>query len=116
MTRTQKHFLLLMIAGGCIAGAPAPATQPAPPAQTTTIKINDFHFDPQSLTVASGSSVTWVNHDDVPHTATANGDSPLFDSKALDTDEHFTFTFITPGTYTYYCKVHPHMTGTIIVK
>jgi plastocyanin len=60
--------------------------------------------------------VTWVNHDDVPHTATATGDSPAFDSGALDTDEKFSFTFKAPGTYPYACKVHPHMTGTVIVK
>jgi len=114
MGRTVQILMAMMIGGACAAASPAPATQPA--AATATVKITDFHFDPESVTVAHGASVTWVNQDDVPHTATAKGDKPLFDSKALDTDEHYSFTFTTAGTYTYYCKVHPHMTGTIIVK
>jgi plastocyanin len=57
-----------------------------------------------------------VNHDDVPHTATTAGEAPLFDSKALDTDDKYSFKFTKPGTYKYYCKIHPHMTGTVIVN
>jgi plastocyanin len=90
----------------------AATTEPAP----VTVAIDNFNFTPKEVTVTTGTSVTWVNHDDVPHTATAKGDSPLFDSKALDTDDKFSFTFTTPGVYHYYCKVHPHMTGTITVK
>jgi plastocyanin len=93
-------------------GATAQTTQPAP---SVTVGIDNFNFTPKNLTVDVGTAVTWVNHDDVPHTATAKGDTPLFDSKALDTDEKFSFTFAKPGVYPYYCKVHPHMTGTITV-
>jgi len=60
--------------------------------------------------------VKWTNRDDVPHTATSKDDPSLFDSKALDTDDSFSFTFSKPGTYRYYCKIHNHMTATIIVK
>ena len=81
-----------------------------------TVRIDNFTFSPAKLTIAAGTKVTWINHDDVPHTATAKGKSHAFDSNPLDTDEKFTFTFTTAGTYDYYCKVHPHMTGTIIVK
>ena len=98
--------------------AAAPATQPGAATQSSavTVSIDNFNFTPKVLTVAPGTTVTWVNHDDVPHTATAKGKSHAFDSSPLDTDEKFSFTFTTTGTYDYYCKVHPHMTGTIIVK
>jgi len=92
----------------------APAT--APVSKTITIEIDNFNFKPKELTINAGTAVTWVNHDDVPHTATAKGKPPVFDSNMLDTDDQFSFTFKNPGTYSYYCKVHPHMTATIVVK
>jgi plastocyanin len=95
--------------------ASAPTTGPAV-SQPLTIEIDNFNFKPRELTVNAGSTVKWINHDDVPHTATARGKSPVFDSKMLDTDDRFSFTFRNPGTYSYYCKVHPHMTATIVVK
>ena len=91
--------------------ATQPTTQPA-----VSVKIDNFKFDPKELHVAAGTKVTWQNADDVPHTATSKDDPQLFDSGALDTDEKYSFTFSKPGTYTYYCKVHPHMTGVVIVK
>jgi plastocyanin len=81
-----------------------------------TVSIDDFKFTPRELSVSVGDTVTWVNHDDVPHTATSREDPATFDSKALDTDDKYSFTFTKPGTYSYYCKVHTHMTGSIIVK
>ncbi len=95
-----------VLAGICLGGA---TTEPA------TVKIENFSYEPKELTVAVGTTVTWVNEDDVPHTATGEGESPAFDSKALDTDDKFSFTFSKAGTYPYYCKVHPHMKGTIVV-
>ncbi len=83
-------------------------------ANTDMVKIDNFSFTPQSLTVHPGTTVTWINKDDVPHTVTSN--EKKFKSPALDTDERFTFTFSAPGTYSYYCSVHPHMTGKIIVQ
>ncbi|MGA3066005.1 MAG: cupredoxin family copper-binding protein [Tepidisphaeraceae bacterium] len=94
-----------------LAGASPPTTEP-----TATVQIENFSFMPRELTVPAGTTVTWVNKDDVPHTATAVGDTPLFDSNALDTDDTYSFTFKQPGTFPYYCKVHPHMTGKIIVQ
>jgi plastocyanin len=97
-------------------GAVNAATAADAPTTQKTVEINDFNFQPKEITIAVGDTVTWINHDDVPHTATADGDSPAFDSKALDTDDKYSFTFIKSGTYPYHCKVHPHMTGTITVK
>jgi plastocyanin len=95
--------------------ASAPATQPATQA-AVTVKIENFAFMPKELDVAVGTIVTWQNADDVPHTATSKDDPQVFDSGPLDTDDKFSFTFSKPGKYTYYCKVHPHMTGVVVVK
>ena len=86
------------------------------PAQTTgvEIKIDNFVFSPERLTVKAGTTVTWINHDDIPHTVAAK--DRAFKSKVMDTDESFAFTFATPGEYTYFCSLHPHMVGTIVVE
>ncbi|HEY7662188.1 MAG TPA: cupredoxin family copper-binding protein [Xanthobacteraceae bacterium] len=78
------------------------------------VKIDNFTFSPQRLTVKAGTTVTWINEDDIPHTVAAS--TKAFKSKALDTDDKFSFTFTTPGTYEYFCSLHPHMTGTIVVE
>jgi plastocyanin len=78
------------------------------------VKIDNFRFEPQEITVAPGTTVVWTNRDDVPHTVTSIEDK--FHSKALDTDDAFSFTFKDPGTYEYYCTLHSKMTGKVIVK
>jgi len=78
------------------------------------VVIENFSFVPATLTVKPGTKVTWVNRDDVPHTATDT--DKRFNSKTLDTDDQFAFTFSEPGTYNYFCALHPKMTGQIIVK
>ena len=78
------------------------------------VKIDNFTFNPKQVTVKAGDTITWVNHDDIPHTVTSQ--TQAFRSKALDTDDKFSFTFATPGTYPYFCALHPHMTGTIVVE
>jgi plastocyanin len=83
-------------------------------AANTEVKIDNFTFSPQQVTVKAGDTVTWVNHDDIPHTVTST--TMAFRSKALDTDDKFSFTFATPGSYAYFCSLHPHMTGTIVVE
>jgi plastocyanin len=93
-----------------------PASQPASQPAAVSVKIDNFTFQPSELEVAVGTTVTWQNADDVPHTATSKDDPQTFDSGALDTDEKFSFAFKTPGKYAYYCKVHPHMTGVVVVK
>ena len=78
------------------------------------IEIKDFAFNPQTLTVKSGEKITWINRDEEPHTVVSVG-KKFKKSTALDTDETFTITAGAPGTYTYFCSVHPKMTGTIEV-
>jgi plastocyanin len=83
-------------------------------AADATVTIDNFTFEPQRLTVKAGTTVTWANQDDIPHTVAS--DTKLFKSKALDTDDKFSFTFATPGVYDYFCSMHPHMTGEIVVE
>jgi plastocyanin len=83
-------------------------------ATTPEVKIDNFSFGPATITVAAGTTVTWVNRDDIPHTV-VSADS-VFKSKALDTDEKFTYTFSKAGTYSYFCSIHPKMTGQIVVR
>jgi plastocyanin len=79
------------------------------------IEIKDFAFNPKTLTVKSGEKVTWMNRDEEPHTV-VSVEKQFKKSTALDTDQEFTITAGAPGTYTYFCSVHPKMTGTIVVK
>jgi len=79
------------------------------------IEIKDFAFNPQTLTVKSGEKVTWINRDEEPHTI-VSVEKQFKKSTALDTDQEFTITAGAPGTYTYFCSVHPKMTGTIVVE
>lgn len=90
----------------CLAGAPAYADD-------AVVTIDNFTFSPPSLTVKVGTTVTWKNHDDIPHTIVSAG---KFRSKTLDTDDGFSFTFTTAGDYKYFCSLHPHMTGMIKVE
>jgi plastocyanin len=83
-------------------------------AADASVKIDNFTFDPPRLTVKAGTTVTWYNEDDIPHTVAASGKQ--FRSKALDTDGKFSFTFTTSGSYEYFCSLHPHMTGVIVVE
>jgi len=78
------------------------------------VKIDNFTFNPPRLVVKAGTTVTWDNDDDIPHTVVATGKA--FRSKTLDTEDKFSFTFTTPGTYEYFCSLHPHMTGSIVVE
>jgi plastocyanin len=79
------------------------------------IEIKDFAFNPQTITVKSGEKITWINRDEEPHTI-VSVEKQFKKSSALDTDQEFTITAGAPGTYTYYCSVHPKMTGTIVVQ
>jgi plastocyanin len=92
------------------------ATFPAASAQAAEmgVRIDNFTFAPQRMTVKVGTTVTWINDDDIPHTVASN--TKLFRSSALDTKDKFSFTFTTPGAYEYFCSLHPHMTGAIVVE
>lgn len=80
------------------------------------VKIDNFSFTPATLTVPTGATVAWTNRDDIPHTVVSTADPKTFKSKALDTDEKFSFTFSKPGTFSYFCSIHPKMTGKVIVQ
>jgi plastocyanin len=83
-------------------------------AANAAVKIDNFVFGPQTLTVPVGTTVTWTNSDDIPHTSVST--DGVFKSKVLDTDDKFSFTFTKAGTYPYYCTIHPKMTGTVVVR
>src|SRR5437773_4435026 len=81
---------------------------------TMEVKIDNFSFGPQTLTVPVGATVTWTNRDDIPHTSVST--DGVFKSKVMDTNETFSYTFAKAGTYPYYCSIHPKMTGQVVVK
>jgi plastocyanin len=95
-------------------GARSVAANDQPSAATADVKIDNFVFGPQTVTVPMGTTITWTNHDDIPHTSvSAEG---VFKSKVMDTDDKFSYTFTKAGTYPYFCSIHPRMTGSVIVK
>ena len=85
-----------------------------PKAETMEVKIDNFTFGPTELTVRVGTTVTWTNRDDIPHTVVST--DKVFKSKVLDSDEKFSYTFSTPGTFSYFCSIHPKMTGKVVVQ
>jgi len=103
-----------VLAGGVLfAGAQTPAAAPA--AAPVAVGIDNFTFNPATLTVKAGAKVTWTNRDDIPH-GIASANNTFARSQALDTDDSFIFTFTTPGTYQYFFFFFPHMTGSIVVE
>ena len=96
--------------------AEADAPQQVAAVQPAAVTIDNFAFGPALTIVAPGTKVTWINKDEEPHTVTSADGGKTFKSDALDTDDKFTFTFDKPGTYKYFCSVHPHMVGTVVVK
>ena len=84
-------------------------------AQEIQITIDNFTFSPKELKVKAGTTVTWTNHDDIPH-GIASSNNAFAKSKALDTDDSYSFKFTAPGTYQYFCYIHSHMVGSIIVE
>src|SRR5882757_6923120 len=116
MKMVLRFSLLGLIAFSAFGASSAPEkanaanAAPAP----ADVKIDNFSFGPQSITVPAGTKVTWKNRDDIPHTVVSS--EGVFKSRVLDTDETFSFTFDKPGTYPYFCSVHPKMTGTVVVQ
>src|SRR3981081_4333832 len=108
-----RALIVAMLLGpiiGAILAFGALAAQDA----TNVITIDNFTFSPKELTIAVGRTVKWVNHDDIPHTIVEKKTS--FRSKALDTDDSYSFTFASAGEVEYFCGLHPHMVGKVIVK
>ena len=103
--------MLLLFAGSPSVKA---SNNERPSAVNATVKIDNFVFGPQTITVSIGTTVTWTNSDDIPHTSVST--EGVFKSKVLDTDEKFSYTFTKAGTYPYYCTIHPKMTGKDVVQ
>ena len=102
----RRRLAALLLAGAVLLGARAAAAE--------EVKIDNFTFNPPEITVKAGTTITWTNDDDIPHTVVAK--ELQFRSKALDSEDKFSFTFTTPGVYDYFCSLHPHMVGKIIVQ
>jgi len=116
---TRAHKLVTFQAAALAASAVMMSTvsvmtKAAPVPATTSVQIDNFTFRAPLLTVKPGTTVTWTNGDDIPHTVVSK--DGVFKSKVLDTGDRFSFTFAKPGQFGYFCSLHPHMTGTIIVK
>ena len=117
---SRLAFLALLLATPIAPAAAPTATAAAsagaavPSAAPGIVIARDFMFAPLTVTIPAGTTVTWTNHDDEPHTVVS--DTGLFRSGALDTNESFTFRFDKPGTYHYACSIHPRMMGTISVQ
>lgn len=105
------RIALAAAAAGVFSAAVLTAAVAASPA---AVNIDNFNFSPPTLTVAAGTTVTWTNHDDIPHTVRAVDGS--FHSKALDSGDAYSTTFAKPGVYSYFCSIHPKMVGKVVVK
>jgi plastocyanin len=97
-----------------LAASPSVMATDQPSAANAEVKIDNFSFGPETLTVPVGTTVTWTNRDDIPHTVVST--DGVFKSKVRDTDEKFSYTFVKAGTYPYFCSVHPKMTGKVVVQ
>jgi plastocyanin len=111
---TGLAVLLVVMAVLLTASSKASANAQQPIAATTGVKIDNFSFGPATLTVPAGTTVTWTNRDDIPHTVVSS--EGAFKSKVLDTDEKFSFTFTKAGTFPYFCSIHAKMTGKVVVQ
>lgn len=115
MTRVWRFLGLALLLVMGFAGAPAArAAGQDKAAAAVEVKIDNFSFAPQTVTVTAGTTVTWVNRDDIPHTVVST--DKVFKSKALDTGDKFSFAFTKAGTYPYFCSLHPKMTGQVVVQ
>jgi plastocyanin len=107
-------FAIVMIATLLLFAASPGSSAKTPQPAIAEVKVDNFSFGPATLRVAVGTTVTWNNRDDIPHTIVST--DKVFKSKVLDTDEKFSFTFSKAGTYPYFCSIHPKMTGSVVVQ
>ena len=107
-------MLVAALLAAAVSLPPAAAGAAEPQPTQIEVRIDNFTFNPQHITVKAGTTVTWINEDDIPHAIAATG--KLFKSKVLDTGDRFSFTFTTAGSYEYFCSLHPHMTANIVVE
>ena len=114
----RKRSWILLLCGAALfaaAGRLAATRAQIPPAKPVEVKIDNFTFAPPTLTVTVGTTVQWINRDDIPHTVVSE-DKSTFKSKALDTDDSYSYRFTKPGTYTYFCSIHPKMVAKVVVQ
>lgn len=118
MLRSRYVLAGLAVACACLVGAAAQqaASAPAAPPATATVNIDNFSFGPEQITVPRGTTVTWTNRDDIPHTVTASEVPRPFKSEPLDTGEAFSFRFDKAGRFAYFCSLHAHMQGVVVVQ
>ena len=109
ITQRRRVFLMAAMLGMLVAATSAMAAD-------ATVNIDNFSFTPAEITVSPGTKITWNNRDDIPHTVTDAATPRAFKSAALDTGDSFSQVFSAPGTYHYFCSLHPHMQGTVVVK
>ena len=114
LNRSLVVALLLGPVIGALLAFGTVAAQDATKKDANEITIDNFTFTPKELTVPVGTTVKWLNHDDIPHTIVEK--KTTFRSKALDTDDSYSFTFTSAGEFDYFCGLHPHMVGKVIVK
>lgn len=114
MTKIARHIRVAALLAATVLAAAATLPAASARAAETEVKIDNFAFAPQRIVVQAGTTVTWTNADDAPHTVASS--TKVFKSGALDTTDKFSFTFATPGNYEYFCSLHPHMTGTVVVE
>jgi plastocyanin len=110
-----SRVVTIAMLAGSIAGAMLAVASVAAQDANNVVTIDNFTFTPPELTVAVGTTVKWVNHDDIPHSV-VNKDKVFRSNAALDTDDSFSYTFASAGTFDYFCGLHPHMVGKVIVK
>ena len=113
----NRGLVVALVSGpviGALLALGTVAAQDATKKDANEITIDNFTFTPKELTVPVGTTVKWLNHDDIPHTIVEK--KTTFRSKALDTDDSYSFTFTSAGTFDYFCGLHPHMVGQVIVK
>jgi plastocyanin len=116
MTRAFRllAFPASLLASGALLTSTVAGVAMAAPTAVASVQIANFTFKNPVVTVKPGTTVTWTNADDIPHTVVSK--DGLFKSKVLDSGDKFSFTFAKPGQFGYFCSIHPHMTGTVIVK
>ena len=117
MTRGFKMLTFqasALLASALLLSTVSAMTRAAPAPAAASVQIDNFTFKAPVTTVKVGTTITWTNADDIPHTVVSK--DGVFKSKVLDTGDHFSFTFAKPGQFGYFCSLHPHMTGTIVVK
>lgn len=114
MKRIAVRILLCAFLTPSLVTAALAAPQAGREANSPLVHIDNFTFSPQEITISRGGTITWVNDDDIPHALAES--NKAFRSKAMDTEEEFSFTFNKPGTYEYFCSLHPHMQGKVIVR